>query len=62
MESPELAREYVKFDRFVFFQLQSSSAFQNRCAVVTRLLTENHGLEDFKKLCNAGAERDELRC
>jgi hypothetical protein len=60
MKAPELAHAYVTLDRFVYFQLQKSSAFQSRCASVKQRLKDNEGLKDFEKLCDAGSEADEL--
>jgi hypothetical protein len=60
MKAPNLAHAYVSLDRFVFFQLRSSSAFETFCAHTKQRLIDNEGLGDFEELCQAGAERDEL--
>jgi hypothetical protein len=60
MKANDLAHAYVNLDRFVFFQLQTSSVLQSRCAEVKQALRKNEGLADFEKLCEAGAEGDEL--
>jgi hypothetical protein len=60
MKALELAKAYVQLDRFVSFQLQDSSVFQSRCDEVRQRLRKNEGLPDFEKLCDAGAEGDEL--
>jgi hypothetical protein len=44
MKALELAKAYVRLDRFVSFQLQNSSVFQSRCDEVRQLLRESEGL------------------
>lgn len=60
MKKPELAHAYVTLDRFVFFQLQKSSRLRDLNAKIKQRIKENEGSEDFRRLCNAGAEEDEL--
>jgi hypothetical protein len=60
MKVPDLAHAYVTLDRFVFYRLQASSALDDCRAQVTLRLKKNEGLEDFDRLCAAGAEGDEL--
>jgi hypothetical protein len=61
MEDLGLARAYVSLDRFVYFRLQNASTFVNVCEDVREQLREVRGsLDDFKELCEAGADSDEL--
>src|ERR1700756_763967 len=60
MKAIGLAHSYVTLDRFVFYKLQKSSDFQNRCSWVKQRLKEGEGPTDFKNLCEASAESDEL--
>jgi hypothetical protein len=60
MKATALVHAYVKLDRFVFFQLQNHPASPSHPDLIKQRLKENEGLADFEKLCEAGAEGDEL--